>query len=404
LAVGYKTFYDQHWKLVWTFILIVPTAVIALGCIVWPELFWDNFVWKYIWGPIVADAKRAPQGGIAEGYNVVNTTVYAIILAVAVLGIWRAFSYLGIRLDVAFMVAMVPWVLLGSSARALEDAALFARDGVLVYLFISPIIYILIGLLVFGLVIASHHIERVARVQGRMAGVLWSGYVLLGFNLVIAVVHGMAREQMEAHAPYWLLPVISVAGLVALWWWAGRRDGRVEMTAQVTVYGAVMLVLSLYYVVLWASGEGWGETERGLSPAELAIIPGIALLATAATVGLFWVLSKRDPRLAAFMLPVAIMLFASHFLDGVATWRGIDVHGYSEKHVLPSFLIELTGTAAVMLPLKFLVVVFVVYLMEVALKEDLKESPNLAWLVKVAVMVLGLAPGMRDMLRLAMGV
>ena len=158
------------------------------------------------------------------------------------------------------------------------------------------------------------------------------------------------------------------------------------------------------YTVLWASGEGWGETDRGLSPEELGIIPGIALLATAATAGLFWALARKYPAAAAFLIPVALLLFACHFLDGVATWRGIDAHGYSEKHVIPSFLIDITGTAAVMLPLKFAVVALVVYLMEIAYKEDLEDSPNLAWLVKVAVMVLGLAPGMRDMLRLAMGV
>ncbi len=402
--MDYKSFYDQHWKLVWALVIVVPPAVIALGCLAWPEVFWDNFLWKYIWGPIVADAKRTPQGGIAEGYNPVNTAVYAIILAVAVIGIWRAFSYLRIRLDAAFMVAMVPWVLLGSATRALEDAGLFTRDGQLVYLFISPLIYIIIGLLVFGLVIASHFIEGVARRHGALRGVLWSGYVLLGFNLVVAVVHGVATGQMEDHAPYWLLPVLSVVGLIVLWWWSQRRDGRVEMTAQVAMLGSVMLAMALYYVVLWASGEGWGTTDRGLHPEELAIIPGIATLATLVTVALFWALSRRDPRFAAFLLPVAVMLFASHYLDGAATWRGVDVHGYSEKHVIPSLLIELTGTAAVMVPLKFAVVTFVVYLMEIAYREDLEDSPNLAWLVKVAVMVLGLAPGMRDMLRLAMGV
>jgi uncharacterized membrane protein len=402
--VDYKTFYERHWKLVWASIIVVTPLVITLGCIALPGLFWDDFVWKYIWGPIVADARQVSQGGISEGYNPVNTAVYAIILAVAVLGIWRAFAYLGIRLDAAFMVAVVPWVLLGSTSRALEDAGLFSRDGVLVYLNISPLIYILVGLLVFGLVIATHYIERVARVQGGLRGVLWAGYVLLGLNLVVAVVHGMAEGQLEAHAPYWLLPVVSVVGLVVLRWWSMRRDGRVEMTAQVALLGSVLLVLALYYVVLWASGEGWGTTDRGLHPEELAIIPGIALLATGATLAGFWALSRRDPRFAAFLLPVAIMLFASHYLDGTATWRGIDAHGYSEKHVIPSFLIELTGTAAVMLPLKLAVVTFVVYLMEVAYKEDLKDSPNLSWLVKVAVMVLGLAPGMRDTLRLAMGV
>ena len=37
-------------------------------------------------------------------------------------------------------------------------------------------------------------------------------------------------------------------------------------------------------------------------------------------------------------------------------------------------------------------------------REELRESPTLGWLVKVAIMVLGLAPGIRDALRLAMGV
>ena len=402
--MDYKSFYDQHWRLVWALVIGAPPAVLALGCLLLPGAFWDGFVWRYIWGPIVADAEGAPQGDIAEGYNPVNTGVYAIILAVAVVGIWRAFSYLRIRLDAPFMVAMVPWVLLGSTARALEDAGLFSLEGQLVYLFISPLIYLFIGLLVFGLVVASHQIQRVARAQGTLRGLFWSGYVLLGFNLVAAVVHGTAEGQMEAHAPCWLLPVASVAGLAALWWWSRRRGGRLEMTAQVAMLGGVMLALSLYHVVLWASGEGWGTTDRGLHPEELGIIPGIATIATLATLALFWALSRRDPRLASFLLPVAVMLFASHFLDGAATWRGVDAHGYSEKHVIPSLLIELTGTAAVMLPLKFAVVTFVVYLMEVAFREDLEDSPNLAWLVKVAVMVLGLAPGMRDMLRLAMGV
>lgn len=402
--LDYKTFYDQHWRLVWTSIIVVPIAVIALGCLLLPGLFWDGFVWRYLWGPIVADAEGTPQGGISEGYNPVNTTVYAIVLAVAVIGIWRSFNHLGIRLDAPFMVAIVPWVLLGSTARALEDAGLFATDGVLVNLLISPLIYIFEGLLVYGLVIAAHFVEGTADRRGTLTGLAWAAYVLLGLNIVLGAVRALAPGQMADHAPAWFLPVTSVVGLIALRWWAGRREGRVEMTAQVTVYGAVLLALALFFVLLWASGEGWGETERGLSPGELGIIPGIALACTAGTAFLFWSLSRRDPRMVAFIAPVALLLFASHFLDGAATYRGIDAHGYSEKHVIPSFLIDATGSAVVMLPLKLFVVVLVVYLMDVAFRDDLKDSPNLAWLVRVAVMVLGLAPGMRDMLRLAMGV
>ena len=145
-------------------------------------------------------------------------------------------------------------------------------------------------------------------------------------------------------------------------------------------------------------------TERPLAPEELAIITGIAVACTAAVAVAFWALSRRWADAKAFFTPVALLLFVSHFLDGAATYRGLDIHGYSEKHVVPSLLIDATGTAAVMLPLKFLVVAAVIYLLDVAYKEDLKETPVLGWLVKVAIMVLGLAPGIRDMLRLAMGV
>ena len=401
--MDYKSFYEQHWKLVWTAILVVPPAFIALGCILWPEAFWDNFVWKYIWGPIVADARGEPQQGVTEGYNVVNTLFYAIILSVGVIGIWRAFNYLDIKLDTSYLIAIVPWVLLGSILRSLEDASLFSRDGILVFLFISPIIYMVVGLVVFFTTIWSHRIEAEARRHGTDRGIMWAAYVLVCLNVPLMAVHALAPEQMEAHAPYYLLPVISVLGLVVLWWRA-REIGRVSMPDQVTMYGLVLAIFSLYFVVRWVSGNGWSAEEPELHAAEMVIIPALAAACTLVTVGLFWALSRRWSEGRAFIVSVSMLLYVSHFLDGAATYRGIEFHGYGEKHVLPEFLIEVFGTAAVMLPLKFMVVTLAIYLLDVSLREDLKEAPNLAWLVKVAVLVLGLAPGMRDMLRLAMGV
>ena len=155
----------------------------------------------------------------------------------------------------------------------------------------------------------------------------------------------------------------------------------------------------------WTSSGGpWITPKNDPAPAELGIILLIALGCTAATAGAYWLLSKRWSEALAFIVPVAILLFLAHFIDGAATYRGLDAHGYSEKHVLPTLLIELTGTAAVMLPLKFLVVTAVVYLLDIGYAEDLRDTPTLTWLVKVAIMVLGLAPGIRDTLRLVMGV
>jgi uncharacterized membrane protein len=401
--LDYKSFYDKHWKLVWTAVLAVPPAFIALGCILWPEVLWDDFMWRYIWGPIVADAKGEPQQGVTEGYNVVNTLFYAMVLSVAVIGIWRAFNHLGIRLDTPFLVAMVPWVLLGSILRALEDASLFSRDGVLVYLFISPVIYLLIGLVVFFLTIWAHRIGEEADRHGTDRGLVWAAYALVCLGLPPVLVHVLAPGQMAAHSPYHLLPVVSALGLAVLWWRA-RTTGRVSMPDQVTLYGSVLTVFSLSFVVKWVTGDGWSVDAPELHAWEMVIIPGLAVACTLVTVAMFWAVSRRWPEGRTFVTPLSVMLYASHYLDGSATFRGIDFHGYGEKHVLPGFLIDALGTAAVMLPLKFLVVTLAIYVLDVSFKEDLREAPNLGWLVKVAILVLGLAPGTRDMLRLAMGV
>ena len=256
--------------------------------------------------------------------------------------------------------------------------------------------------MVFGLVIGAVYIERESQRAGVERGLVWAGVSFVSLNVPLAIVHAAYPGQMEAHAPYWLMPLISVLAFVVLWWRA-RRVGKVEMSSLVLVQGAAMAMLALYYVVLWTSGDHWTAPKHPLAPGELAIIPGIALACTVAVAAAFWALSRRWTDAKAFFTPVALLLFASHFLDGTETYRGLDIHGYSEKHVIPSLLIDATGTAAVMLPLKFLVVTAVVYLLDIAYKEDLKETPVLGWLVKVAIMVLGLAPGIRDMLRLAMG-
>lgn len=97
------------------------------------------------------------------------------------------------------------------------------------------------------------------------------------------------------------------------------------------------------------------------------------------------------------------MLFFAHIYDASTTFVGVDFHGYGEQHVLAGYLIELTGTAAVMYPLKlaFLIPVSLV-LEELASKDEVEVM--LLNLVKLAVFTLGVGPGTRNLLRAAMGV
>lgn len=89
----------------------------------------------------------------------------------------------------------------------------------------------------------------------------------------------------------------------------------------------------------------------------------------------------------------------AHMLDASSTYLGVDWFGYYEKHVVPTFLIDLTGTAAVMFPLKLLVL-----LPALALIDKTIEDRSLRNLTKLALITLGLAPAVRNTLRLALGV
>ncbi|MDD5182492.1 MAG: DUF63 family protein [Candidatus Nanoarchaeia archaeon] len=91
---------------------------------------------------------------------------------------------------------------------------------------------------------------------------------------------------------------------------------------------------------------------------------------------------------------------AAHMIDASATFVSMTFFGYGEQHILPTFLINTFGGAWVMFPLKLIVLVPVLYILNKYTKEDklLKNT------IILAIIALGLAAGLRDALRLLMGV
>lgn len=89
----------------------------------------------------------------------------------------------------------------------------------------------------------------------------------------------------------------------------------------------------------------------------------------------------------------------SHMLDASSTYIGVDWFGYYEKHVVPTLLIGLTGTALVMYPLKLLVLLPVLSILDKSM-----EDSSLRNLTKLALIILGLAPAIRNTLRLTLGI
>lgn len=82
---------------------------------------------------------------------------------------------------------------------------------------------------------------------------------------------------------------------------------------------------------------------------------------------------------------------SAHIFDATSTFVAMDFFGYYEQHVLPTFMINLTGTALVMYPLKIVIILVILYVVD--LEVDDKTSNHM---IKLAIFILGLAPGIRN--------
>lgn len=306
---------------------LLVVAGLAVGYLLNTRLVYDEFVWRFYWGPIVADAAGGPvasSGGVVAypGYNWVNTLTWALVLGGALLGVLRLLERLDVSLGTRFVAAVLPFVLFGSTARALEDAGVV--EPPLGFLLITPLIYLVMFLLVFGTLFLGEWLERRGSTE-RNYFVASVGALLLAVNLLLI---------------------------------AGRLD----------VPGAEPLV------PLQAAGLG-------------LVLAGAVYLA------------GRYLDWGFLASPLGFAVVAAHMFDASSTFIGYSL-GYTEKHVLPTLLIDATGTAGVMFPLKLAVVLPVLYYLELF---D-EGSETFETLLYLTVLVLGLGPGTRNVTRMAMGV
>lgn len=245
-----------------------------------------------------------------EGYNVVNTLTWAIILVIAVFLFYR-FLEKRFEIDSRFILANLPYIILGSSARVVEDAGFIQPP--ISYIFMSPFIFFLIFFLAFPTLLISK----------KFAGDrYYVPYSIVGLSFALATLFLLFFNLDVSN------PLVLPYGIM----------------------GAFIVAISFYFLPL--------ETKNLLS---------------------------------------ASVMFA-HMLDAFETFLGVNYHGYVEIHVLPGFLIEKFG--AVALPIvKFGVIGSILYIIDSS-----KEKQTLKNFIKFVLLVLGLAPALRDGLRITFGV
>ena len=402
--------------------------VVIGGLIFAPEIFWDDFVKVYIWDPIVKDAGKSGDAG----YTAVNTAVYIATMIAAVIAFQALFRKWQLPVDDKMVWALIAWVVLAPVLRVMEDADYF-KEGIDV-LFISPLIHIhLAAWLILSAVIG--HIGRKNHLS--MLTMLLVAYIAFTGLLVLPSAH----THDTGHA--WILGG-SIAGAVMIavvihntWNWH-----EIPRAMLAFAFGLITMGLGHWAQLAYTHGLMTGcATKR--QPNTLAVLVAVVLPAiitwivwrrgeedlmqlrlTGNEVGVIpdgmsieeWENEDRSSHPVEMLTPrgilatpmVAGMLFGQ-LCDGLATMIGIDYFEFSEKHPLSDAVIQFGDSLGIHAEgawLFFLVKATLAGLIVWMFSELRIESrqQHLRVLIVLAVMIVGMAPGLRGIGRLILGV
>ncbi len=189
---------------------------------------------------------------------------------------------------------------------------------------------------------------------------------------------------------FFVIFAIAIVSLLASWY--ACQHGLIRDYTY--VFGLIGTACSLgaLAALIW-----FGLTVTRVDAGVAVIILGCAVLSTAVIYGALRYLAGWhyvSDRLYQ-------LLIFGHMLDASATSYGIDLHAvpYVEQHVVGSALIALTGTAFVMFPLKLIVVIPGIYILELYRREG---ASGIWYLILLAMTMVGMAPGIRDMMRMVL--
>ena len=428
---------------------LLGLGLFAVGFVVANDFVWTDGLKPIVWDPIMEDAGSA---GDAD-YNSMNTMLYTFSMLASVLVLQALFRKANLPADDRMLMALLTWVCLAPVLRVLEDADFFSSD--MDWMFISPLIHLHLAawlVVVAGLSqylasqwdgIDTDRAEAKARVsllsilslvlffhwaylyQPEYAnhegiGVFWvifglvSAFAIL-FTTILktrgwpAITRGMlafgASASMIGFA-HWLQflstpwaqessrisesivwwPLLVVFGIPSLVCYVMYRRGKDDaLQLQLTGYEAGVLPQGI-------SVKAWEEAGDEIQNHPVEMLSRTALLAS----------------------PMVLAMVFGQLCDAFATMVGIDYFGYGEKHVVSNQVILYGAEVNAMLGIEFgkgawlfvllkATLVAAIAWMFMEMKVENRQR-HIRILIVLAVLIVGLAPGLRDIGRLMLGV
>jgi uncharacterized membrane protein len=385
----------------------------------------SDFVYQYYLNPIIGESTGD------SGYNMVNTMTYGIVLAMFAVALSGWLRHLGIDGSDMTLLALLPFVLWAALGEVVEDAQMFGE--VLSAWFVSPGVHfqtagwvVLSGAAGYSIINNNDNsISKYDRVNSISIVLISSQFLIYG----ISISGSNTVESKEIDLT--LFAIFGILGVLTPIWL--KDIGEFFDDLQRTVYftgvgGSLVLFGGLASYMSWAPSDQlnfWPVVvviglpiavayfmiqqgrESSMKLASLGIVAGVLPPGMTEDDYLASESEEKDLieslRLKATMAyPVAFLPVAGQLLDGLATYIGIDFFPYSEKHVVSAAVIDLFDTAATFAVLKLIIGGIILWFYSLANFEHRQQ--HLRLLIGLALMVVGMAPGLRDVGRLMLGV
>ena len=386
-------------------ILLGIIFVILIGYLLSPTLIYDQWIWKYYWGPVVADASGhsvSYHGIVAnEGYTILSEITYGIILICFLYVIYKLLKKLEIKIDWYFCLALLPYILFGPITRVLEDTNYFFEP--VVYWFISPLIYFQTTLYVLVFLILGYYLQKKAFTQKKMLVLLL--FIFGSINVFYTSIWALGLIYGALLIEPFFFFILSILAFLPLVY---RLMKKQAITINTVIFSGGLLVLlpCLFLIGRWMTGDQWSGSY-GMYPNVFFLIIGLVTLIVSLVYLVAWIYRKYSA-MKAYRNPLNLNMLAGHLIDGITSYVSIfdplqmGLPTYVEKHPASNSLMELWPP---LFPIvKFLLIIMVIYVFDIAYKKELTKYSRLLNLLKIGIFILGVSPGLRDLLRVTMGV
>ena len=385
----------------------------------------SDFLYDYYIDPVLQESSSD------AGYNVPNTLTYALLLALFAISLAAWLRYLGIDASDATLLALMPYVFWASLGEVVEDASMF--DASLESYFVSPAIHfqtaawvVIAGALAYRISNSNLDADSMRSKAESTAMVLITAQVVIYYSSVES--GGVASSSDFDNMPMLfcfisalLLPTLTAKcslfdfTIVQRTVFLVGLGGCIDLTGPLVAYGISYpddVVIWPLFVVLGLPGllVYWMHTNGLPAANELSEAGHIAgILPPGMTEDEYEELESEEKNLieslrnkAVMASPVVSLAVAGQFLDGIATGIGIEEFGYAEKHVFSASIIEAFGSAYGFTVIKLLLGGIIWYFFAIANFEHRQQ--HLRLLISMVILTVGMAPGLRDVGRLALGV